>query len=91
MNDSDSVAKLHLQLVAAARKKQAVDEEVFAPMNFEKFVQAVDRVGILTEILFEEGIDLAHSGMALDYYSRAIALGLDSAIELVDQEAGGQA
>jgi hypothetical protein len=91
LNSKQGVEQLHLQLIASARKRKAESEEAFAPMDFEKFIQAVDRVGDLTELLFQEGIDLAHAGMALDYYSRAIALGLDSAIELMEQEVGGTA
>jgi hypothetical protein len=61
------------RLVTAARRRHEQGIEVVPGMNFEDFIKAVQRVGQLTVDLASEGVNLHHTGMALDYYARAIA------------------
>lgn len=68
-----NVAEVLLERVTrAARSRREKFESELTGEEFEKFMKAVERVGMLTITAAAEELDLGTMGMAMDYYSRCI-------------------
>lgn len=91
MIQNNAAEELLERLVRAARLRRETLEKEMADGEFEKFILAVQRLGTLTVTCRAEDINLGTMGMAMDYYSRAIALMAEEARVLAEAAPGGTA